>query len=155
MKKIRTPCIGICSTTSVGDPICRGCKRYAFEVINWNAYSDEEKLAVLGRVEKLNVQIIENRLELVSEELLRQGLRSHRVPFDDSLSPYCWVHNLLKRAPAHLQSLDGYGLRVRPEYRHCSLQELCEQIDKEILILCEAHFTRYLADSRWQPLDCS
>ncbi|MBU2098945.1 MAG: DUF1289 domain-containing protein, partial [Gammaproteobacteria bacterium] len=25
----KTPCIGICSTTSVGDKICRGCKRFS------------------------------------------------------------------------------------------------------------------------------
>ncbi|MDO7671884.1 MAG: DUF1289 domain-containing protein, partial [OM182 bacterium] len=26
---VKTPCIGICSTTSVGDWVCRGCKRYS------------------------------------------------------------------------------------------------------------------------------
>ncbi|MCB1670192.1 MAG: DUF1289 domain-containing protein [Gammaproteobacteria bacterium] len=145
MNKIRTPCIGICSTTSVGDPICRGCKRYAFEVINWNAYSDAEKLAVLERVEKLNVQILENRLELVSEARLREGLRNRRVPFDETRSPYCWIHNLLKRCHNRIESLQEFGLAIRPDYNHCSLAELCEQIDREILSLCEAHFDRYLA----------
>jgi len=146
MQKIRTPCIGICSTTSVGDAVCRGCKRYAFEVIHWNGYGDQEKLAVLRRVEKLNVQILENRLQLVSEELLRQGLRRRRVPYDESLSPYCWVHNLLKRCHSQLESLEEYGLTVRPAFRHLPLPELCEQIDQEILTLCEAHFRRYLAE---------
>ncbi len=145
MKKIRTPCIGICSTTSVGDFICRGCKRYSFEVINWNAYSDEEKLAVLSRVEKLNVQILQNRLELVSEQRLRQGLNARRVPYDEALSPYCWVHNLLKRCHDRIDSLEEFGLEVRAEYRHVDLSKLCEQIDQEILALCEAHFVRYLA----------
>jgi predicted Fe-S protein YdhL (DUF1289 family) len=54
----RTPCIGVCSTTSVGDAICRGCKRYAFEVIRWNSYLDVEKEAVLRRIETLTVQIL-------------------------------------------------------------------------------------------------
>ena len=153
MKKIRTPCIGICSTTSVGDTICRGCKRYSFEVINWNSYSDDEKLAVLSRVEKLNAQIIANRLQLLSEQKLRQGLKELRVPYDETLSPYCWIHNLLKRSHDRLDSLEDFGIGVRPEYRHLSLQELCEQIDREILVLCEAHYARYLAAPAQQAAD--
>ena len=95
MLKVRTPCIGICSTTSLGDSICRGCKRYAFEVINWNSYDEGQKKAVLNRIEKFNTQIIENKLRIVSEPDLRRGLRFWKVPFDESLSPYCWLHNLL------------------------------------------------------------
>ncbi|MEL0305883.1 MAG: DUF1289 domain-containing protein, partial [Halieaceae bacterium] len=41
---IRTPCIGVCST-GVGDVVCRGCKRFAHEVIDWNGYSPEQKQA--------------------------------------------------------------------------------------------------------------
>ena len=143
MKKIRTPCIGICSTTSVGDPICRGCKRYAFEVIDWNSYTDEQKLAVLSRVERLNTQIIENKLLIHSVEELRAGLKLWKVPFDETLSEYCWLHNLLKRCHQKLDNLDKYGVRVTSEYRHLSLQAIFELIEKEILLLCEAHHDRY------------
>ena len=66
MIKAKTPCIGICSTTSLGDSICRGCKRYAFEVINWNSYEDNQKKAVLSRIEKFNTQIIENKLRFLA-----------------------------------------------------------------------------------------
>ena len=47
MASIKTPCLGICSTTSVGDVVCRGCKRYAFEVIDWNGYDDEAMAAMV------------------------------------------------------------------------------------------------------------
>ncbi|HBX36772.1 MAG TPA: DUF1289 domain-containing protein, partial [Pseudohongiella sp.] len=47
---VKTPCIGICSTTSVGDTICRGCKRFAFEVIEWNAFTQSQKQAVVDRL---------------------------------------------------------------------------------------------------------
>ncbi|MBL4821143.1 MAG: DUF1289 domain-containing protein [Gammaproteobacteria bacterium] len=146
MKKIRTPCIGICSTTSFGDLICRGCKRYAFEVINWNSYDDEQKLAVLSRVEKLNTQIIENKLRIVSVPSLRQGLKTSKVPFDETLSPYCWLHNLLKRRHKDLENLEDYGVYVRSEYKEMPLKDIFELIDREIMILCEAHFSRYIDD---------
>jgi hypothetical protein len=33
---IKTPCVGLCSTV-YGDLVCRGCKRFHHEVINWIA----------------------------------------------------------------------------------------------------------------------
>ena len=143
MDKTRTPCIGICSTTSVGDVICRGCKRFAFEVINWNAYTEEEKRAVLARIEQLNCQILESRLRIFSVPSLREGLRKWRVPYDESLSPYCWLHNLLKKCHRDLDQLDVYGVYVRPDYAHLPLPQLCELIDRELMQLCQAHFERY------------
>ena len=145
MKKIRTPCIGICSTTSVGDVVCRGCKRYSFEVIDWNSYSDAEKLAVLRRVEKLNVQILEHRLKVLSADKLKAGLRRCKVPFDEALSPYCWVHNLLKRSHDQIGSLEEFGVAINSDFQHLTVEELYRQVEKEILTLCEAHFARYLA----------
>ena len=38
----RTPCIGVCSTT-YGDDICRGCRRFRHEITSWINYSDLEK----------------------------------------------------------------------------------------------------------------
>lgn len=146
MKQVRTPCIGICSTTSLGDPICRGCKRYAHEVIQWNSYGDQEKLAVLRRVEKLNTQILENRLWIFSVTSLREGLRALKVPYDESLSPYCWLHNLLKRQHHKLESLAEFGVAVRDDYQHLDLPQLLEQIEREIMLLCEAHSDRYQLD---------
>jgi len=151
MEKVRTPCIGICSTTSVGDSICRGCKRYAFEVINWNSYDDEQKLAVLNRIEKLNTQIIENKLRIVAELNLRKGLKFWKVPFDESRSPYCWLHNLLKRCNQNVEDLEEYGVTIRSEYRHLSLSAISELIDQEILTLCEAHFSRYMIEPNLAP----
>ena len=48
-QRIKTPCVGLCSTV-YGDLVCRGCKRFHHEVVNWNAYSDEEKRAVWRRI---------------------------------------------------------------------------------------------------------
>lgn len=41
-----TPCVGICTTTNCGDAVCRGCGRTAEQVILWNSYDDEEKIAI-------------------------------------------------------------------------------------------------------------
>lgn len=45
-----SPCVGICSTSNLGDAICIGCHRTFEEVIRWNAMTDEEKIAVNQRL---------------------------------------------------------------------------------------------------------
>jgi predicted Fe-S protein YdhL (DUF1289 family) len=47
-----SPCRGVCSATSQGDAICRGCGRTAEEVRDWNTYSDEQKIAIKERLRK-------------------------------------------------------------------------------------------------------
>jgi predicted Fe-S protein YdhL (DUF1289 family) len=148
MTTVKTPCIGICSTTSLGDAICRGCKRYSFEVISWNGYNNSAKKAVLKRIEKLNCQIIENKLKIFSVLKLKAGLERHQIPFDQSLSPYCWLHNLLKKNHQNIEKAEEYGVYVLPEYAELSLAELSELIEQEILVLCEAHFARYFEGSK-------
>ncbi|MES3008141.1 MAG: DUF1289 domain-containing protein [Pseudomonadota bacterium] len=145
----RTPCIGVCSTTSVGDSICRGCKRYAFEVIRWNGYSDTEKVAVLRRIETLTVQIMQDKFVIHSEVLLKEGLQGCRLPVNVSLSPCCWLHNLLKKGPTDSLVPEDFGFAIKEAYKSMSLAALAELVDDELLRLCGAHFARYyrLTDS--------
>ena len=60
----RTPCIGICSTT-YGDLVCRGCKRFAHEVVGWNGYDDGQRGAVWGRLHDLRAGAVRHLLEVV------------------------------------------------------------------------------------------
>ncbi|PCJ28642.1 MAG: DUF1289 domain-containing protein [SAR86 cluster bacterium] len=148
MIPVKTPCLGICSTTSLGDAVCRGCKRYSFEVISWNSYDAAAKSAVLKRIEILNTQILENKLRIFSRANLKSGLTRFQIPFDESLSPFCWLHNLLKKGHQRIERLEEYGVHALPEFADLSLHELIELIDREILVLCEAHHARYFAQNR-------
>ena len=145
--KVKTPCIGICSTTSLGDMVCRGCKRYAFEVIQWNAYDADAKLAVLKRIEKLLVQILENKFRIFSVPNLKLALDQSSIPYDESLSPYTWLHNLPKKNHQGIDDLQHYGTYVMPEYAQYSLPELAEMVEEELIVLCEAHLDRYYPDA--------
>lgn len=46
-----SPCVGICSSTSFGDEVCIGCGRTAQEVIEWNTYTDQQKIAINERLQ--------------------------------------------------------------------------------------------------------
>ncbi len=45
-----TPCIGVCSTTSVGDDVCRGCGRLFEEEGDWNMMSVQKKAEINKRI---------------------------------------------------------------------------------------------------------
>jgi len=52
------PCIGRC-TTSLGDDICKGCRRTSKEVIEWNGYTQERKAEILDRIKLIKIESME------------------------------------------------------------------------------------------------
>lgn len=49
-----TPCVGVCSTTNLGDDVCRGCGRTAREVVEWNSYTVEQKIEINKKLGNYN-----------------------------------------------------------------------------------------------------
>ena len=76
---IRTPCIGVCST-GIGDSVCRGCKRFDHEVILWNGYTHDQKVAIDIRLDELLTQVVSLRLRIVDEPLLQKQLQTQQIP---------------------------------------------------------------------------
>lgn len=143
-QRIKTPCVGLCSTV-FGDSVCRGCKRFHHEVINWNGYSDEEKQAVWLRLEMLLVQVMAAKLEVFDETLLLKQLEQRKIRFVPHQSPYCWAYQLLARGARMIMQLEAYGIALLPEFRDWELPDLRDAIDREFFLLSEAHFERYIA----------
>lgn len=143
-QRIKTPCVGLCSTV-FGDSVCRGCKRFHHEVINWNGYSDEEKQAVWLRLEMLLVQVMTAKLEVFDEVLLLKQLEQRKIRFVPHQSAYCWAYQLLARGARVITQVDAYGISLLPEFRDWELPDLRDAIDREFFLLSEAHFERYIA----------
>lgn len=148
MNSVKTPCIGICSTTSLGDKICRGCKRFNFEVIHWNQYSDPEKRAVLKRIDQLTSQIMAERFRIFSVDKLQQAMEDFRFFYDPEVSPWCWLHNLLQKRLHRLSSLQEVGAELAPAYAGQDIRDLMLEINQELFTLSEAHFERYFDQNR-------
>lgn len=141
---IKTPCVGLCSTV-YGDLVCRGCKRYHHEVIQWNGYNAEEKRAVWQRLEQLLVQVMASKLEVFDPQRLRQQLQDRQIRFMPQQSPYCWAYQLIARGARVISRLDAYGLALLPEFHERHLADLRDAIDREFFLLSEAHYQRYIA----------
>ena len=146
MRKQRssTPCLGICSTT-YGDDVCRGCKRFIHEVINWNSYSNDEKEIVNSRLEEFKVTILSHRFKVTDAELLSSKLKEHAINFNDALDPITWRFDLLRASSQDLD-LELFGLELLPDHRTFSLSSIKDEINTELFELSQAHFDRYFTN---------
>jgi predicted Fe-S protein YdhL (DUF1289 family) len=143
-KKVRTPCIGVCST-GIGDDVCRGCKRFAHEVIDWNAYTEEQRRIIASRREGYLTNAVRSQLEIIDESLLLSQLRHQQIRFDESQSTYCWVFELLRAGASQIGDLGAYGLRPTAQARGVSLVEIRRRIDEDFYALSVAYYQRFIA----------
>ncbi len=142
-RKVKTPCVGVCSTV-FGDQVCRGCKRFHHEVIEWNGYTDIQKETVWNRLESLKVLIMKSNIFIENQVLLQSKLDSLKISYYDKVDPYCWVFDLIKQASQSINDLSEFGLKplFEPEVE---LVELKRLIEEELFALSDAHYQRYFA----------
>ena len=140
-KSLKTPCIGVCSTV-FGDDVCRGCKRFQHEVIQWNSYSDTEKESVLTRLETLKTQIMESKVLILDEQVLKQQLESLKIIFNQDTNPYCWVFDLFRQASQSIGDTSEFGFEILSSQTD-NLLVLKKIIEEELFELSEAHYQRY------------
>ncbi len=141
-KSIRTPCIGICST-GIGDSVCRGCKRFAHEVIDWNAYTHEQRLIIAQRLENYLSRVVQNWIVIVDEQLLLTQIKHQQILFKEEQNAHCWVFDLLRAGASQITDLSVYGLDLLPACRHLPLTEIRDNIDRDFYALSCAYYERY------------
>ena len=140
---VKTPCIGVCST-GIGDSVCRGCKRFAHEVIDWNSYTLEQKQVVDRRLGDFLSQCVRNKLRVTDKALLQWQLQVQQVDYVAHYDEYCWVYSLIKAGASQIDHSGDYGFEVDLSYRQMPLAKLRELIDSEFFILSQAHYDRYI-----------
>ncbi|MDA8696663.1 DUF1289 domain-containing protein [Gammaproteobacteria bacterium] len=134
-----TPCLGICSTT-YGDDVCKGCKRFVHEVISWNKYSSHEKELVNSRLEEFKVLILKERFAIEDPEVFKLKLNENAINFNNALDPLTWIFDLLRAAGSQNLDLSQFGIKVLINY---DPKKIKDEINDELLELSEAHHQRY------------
>ena len=140
--RIKTPCIGVCST-GIGDDVCRGCKRFSHEVIGWNAYSEEEKRIVDNRLREFLSICMQNKFIVTDKQLLTRQIAMQQVPHNLRHDEYGVLYALLKAGASQIKSPEKYGFSVCSRWRGQRLRTLLEIVDHEFLELSTAHYERY------------
>lgn len=145
--RVPTPCVGLCSTT-FGDSVCRGCKRFAHEIVDWNRYDDLQKAAVLRRLGELTAGIVKRYVVIVDASLLREMLETNGLRYHKHQPPECWVYDLFRQTKGRFARVSDLGLIKVPEAEFLTNSDIWERIQSEFLAISEAHYERYFR----QPL---
>ncbi len=131
---IDTPCIGICSSV-YGDPICRGCKRTAKEVIDWNRYNSGEKSVVYQRLQAQMALVLVQYIEIFNPEVLQEKIITLNIRLHSQVSDTERAFHVLRLGANKIKNLNSFGLRIKPEYADLSLTVLFNEMDAKIYAL--------------------
>ena len=144
MRKNRssTPCIGICSTT-FGDDVCKGCKRFSYEITNWGKFSTDERAVVNSRLEQFKITILEEKFIISDSELFESKMNEFSINFNSSLEPITWIFDLLRASSNKDLNVNDFGVEILPAFSDLSLIELRDLINQEMLQLSEAHYYKF------------
>ena len=142
MKKRRpTPCVGICSTT-FGDLVCRGCKRFSHEIVDWNSYDDSQKEIIWERLEKIKEQVVGQIVKRKDEKLFESAIEAQKI---NEQQEYQAIYVLLQRLVRHSKQLSFAGLENASPEHEKNEEEIdslvtLQQIDKEIVVRSRAFY---------------
>jgi len=123
--------------------VCRGCKRFSHEVIAWNSYTQDERRAVLQRIDLLLEQIVARWVIIKDSDVLSSQLQLQQIKFDSQRAAASWVVELLKAGASQIDDPILFGLVPCEQAQGKSLRELRDAIEKEFYELSCAHFDRY------------
>jgi len=124
-----TPCVGICSTT-YGDLVCRGCKRFAHEIVAWNSYGTDQHDRVWRRLSELRDAATAMYVEIVDGNRLEAASAPLRLAA--STSRLSAVYELLRRRSRAIDGLGSIGVCPRdPHIAHPAAVR--DAIDSEFL----------------------
>ena len=144
MRKNRssTPCIGICSTT-FGDDVCKGCKRFSHEITSWGKFSNDERAFVNRRLEQFKSTLLEEKFTIIDDNLFESKMNEFSINYNGSLEPITWIFDLLRASVSKDLNLDDFGVEIKPEFSNLSLVEIRKLINDEMLQLSEAHYSKF------------
>ena len=136
----RTPCVGICSTT-YGDLVCRGCKRFAHEIVKWNGFDPEQRSAVWNRLHELRDGVVGQWLRVCDRGALIAHAERGNIPHRDEMSALNLAYEVLRATQMPLTRLPELGIEALnqggPEEW---TRDLVWQIDQEFYARSLAHY---------------
>jgi len=141
----RTPCIGICSTT-YGDLVCRGCKRFAHEIVGWNGYAWDQRSVVWARLLELRAGATRQFIEVCAPDLLGIGniALGFGEPFDND--PYLAAYEALRQLAGERIALAEVearlGIQVIGGAGSAAVEDLLLRIDQEFYHRSLAQYER-------------
>ena len=141
--------MGICSTT-YGDLVCRGCKRFAHEIISWNGYDAEQKKRVWERLNTLREQVLFQTIRVSNETAFHSYVEENAIAEIGLPKDAGFVYQILGHLVAQDADLSRAGLARLNVKRdvpggeaadHTALATI-KSVDSEIFNRSTAHYER-------------
>ena len=145
-RRKRTPCVGICSTT-YGDLVCRGCKRFAHEIVQWNGYESDQKEMIWQRLNSIRDEVALQWLRV--EDPARYAEFLAHASLDPSAPEGEQLYECLRQLVVASKSLAAAGLICASTAQASEAQadllggealKVMRQVDAEIYARSVAHY---------------
>lgn len=130
--------MGICSTT-YGDLVCRGCKRFAHEIDQWNGYADDQRLLVWQRLYTLREGAVLAHVRIDSGTRLSERAEALRVPDRELLTTANLAYEVIRRLP---READFASLGLAPLAPAAHAGELYQRLEAELYRRAVAQYER-------------
>jgi len=130
-----TPCAGRCSTV-FGDQVCRGCRRFNHEVIQWNTYTVEERMAVWQRLDAQLDQILVPMLPMAQLAQVEEFVLSKRVRLLENASQGRKLYHALKICEKNKNLAEESGLGISTD----QIKPLWQLFEQKVLALAKASY---------------
>ncbi|MFT5482857.1 MAG: hypothetical protein ACI9GW_001512 [Halieaceae bacterium] len=114
------------------------------EIVGWRGYTDDEKIIVMKRLSQLLSQVLEEKILVVSPELLRSQLEKRQIEVIYPSGDDECVQALLCSAAGQLLDPEAFGLEILPGYADMSPLKLRDLVDSEYHQLALADYERYV-----------
>ena len=131
--------MGICSTT-YGDLVCRGCRRFAHEIVDWNGYTEVQKASILERLKQIKHEVLSQYLIIEDKGKFEGFCRELDFGFVDlDERMYAVLAYLITKS----ERLKIGGLAVSDSLEGCSgASELMRFLESEMYTRAQAHYER-------------
>ncbi|ENU81050.1 hypothetical protein F975_00909 [Acinetobacter sp. ANC 3789] len=130
-----TPCAGRCSTV-FGDHVCRGCRRFNHEVIQWNTYTLEQQRVVWKRLDSQLDQILVPMLPHANLQHVEGFIISKRTRLLPDASIGRKLYHALKICEKHRQFAEESGLGIQ----QAQVKPLWDEFERRVLALAKASY---------------
>ena len=130
-----TPCAGRCSTV-FGDHVCRGCRRFNHEVIQWNTYTLEQQHIVWKRLDSQLDQILVPILPHANLQHVESFIVSKRTRLLPDASIGRKLYHALKICEKHRQFAEESGLGIQ----QAQVKPLWDEFERRVLALAKASY---------------
>ena len=125
--------------------MCRGCKRFAHEIVGWNGYLESQRDLVWSRLRRLLGESVRAHLRIVDEERLRAAALAAQVPDAAHLPADVLAFETLRRSPLPLDALGLAHMEPGP----ADARDAVLAIDREFYLRSRAHF-----EASFKTLSC-